>query len=173
MRKLPVVVVLPLVVLAGRPARATKLVPMSVPLLTRQARWVILGRIATVQSFWVGGKVLTRNVVAVSEAWKGPRVARLEFYTLGGRVGRYSMRVIGAPRFARGQEVILFLAQRRSRLFVAGMVQGAFQVIREPGRAFALRSWGGATWTGRPPRRRWRLDHLRAQVLAAVGRRPR
>ncbi len=172
MRKPPVVVVF-LFLLPGPPAAATRLLPLTVRQLTLRADWVILGRIRRTESVWVGRKIVTRNLVEVSQVWKGRRVGRLAFYTLGGRVGRYTMRVIGSPRFSPGQEVVLFLAQRHRRLFVAGMVQGAFQVVRKAGQILAIRRLGAASWAGRPPRSLWALDRLRSQVAAVAGRRAR
>lgn len=50
---------------------------------------------------------------------------------LGGKLGDRWMHVPGTPALTVGQELILFLAGTGERRYVAGMAQGAYELIRE------------------------------------------
>ena len=52
----------------------------------------------------------------------------------GGQVGRYERMVVGAPRFGRGDEVVVFLAGRPPALpSIFGLSQGVYRVTRDAG----------------------------------------
>ncbi|MCD6500141.1 MAG: hypothetical protein J7M25_17750 [Deltaproteobacteria bacterium] len=153
----------------GRHAGATVLAPMTVAQMTNASSLVVRGRILSTSSRWVGHKIVTRVRLQPDEVWKSPagsdKNAVLSFYRLGGKVGRIEMRVEGAARFRRGEHVVLFLAKRASRLYVTGMVQGAFRLRQVQGRWQALRSVGTVGWTGKTPSSRFSLDRLKRLVL--------
>lgn len=50
---------------------------------------------------------------------------------LGGNLGDRWMHVAGTPALNIGQEVVLFLAGTGERRYVAGMAQGAYELIRD------------------------------------------
>ena len=94
---------------------ATTVIPPDFSTLVESSTRVVQATVAGSESAWVsqGGYRVIKTWVTfhVSEHVKGdsqPATLKLEF--LGGRVGEEEMRVEGSPRFAVGEEVILFVA---------------------------------------------------------------
>jgi hypothetical protein len=72
---------------------------------------------------------------------KGDWGSSPHFRVPGGQVGRYRRIVVGAPEFAPGQHVIVFLGARSGSVpYLLGLGQGVFRVVR-----------GGDAWIVTPP----------------------
>jgi hypothetical protein len=76
--------------------------------------------------------VQTRVTIAVSEFFKGRVSSPVTLVVPGGRMGRYQSIVVGAPRFERGQSVVVFLGWEESASpYLVGFSQGLFRVVRD------------------------------------------
>lgn len=156
-------------------AHATFMVPLSLKRLTRRSQMVVEGRVTARQSFWNRSRrrILTRITIRVRRSLKGRKQAgsTVTVQRLGGRIGRIVMRVLGAPRFRPGEDVVVFLNRRRRTLYVTGMAQGKFTVKRHAttGVQAVTRNLNGIRWTSRrvKPSGRMTLNALRAAVKAA------
>lgn len=127
-------------------AFATTVMAVSMRELVAVSGLVVRGRIAAVDSIWVGGGPERSVRVEVSEQFKGEPVAgTVEFRSEGGRVGRWASVVPGAPQFVPGQEVILLLERRSDGAWTpAGLSLGVFFVEPgEGGQSQARRSFDG------------------------------
>ena len=99
-----------LLLLAG-PAQGAQAVALSVEGLTRSADAVVRGQVQA-RSTTVsedGLRVFTLVDVAVSATWRGEAPRTVRVIVPGGVSGRIGQRVEGAPAFAEGEEVVVFL----------------------------------------------------------------
>ena len=103
--------------------------------LGRESPLVVRGRVTALRSFWnnSGTKVFTEATVTVDETYKGRRTGTVSVRQLGGVVGHVRVNVDGAPAWAEGEEVLLFLEPFDGTSFqVAGFSQGKYTVERDP-----------------------------------------
>ena len=137
-----------LLVLWVGPAPATVVLETSVEDMTRVSTLVVHGEVLSVGSYTREGtrmQIVTEVALRVIEVLKGEHEeASLVFTLPGGRVGDYTMRIPGMPRFRAGEEVVLFLERTSDGFAISGMQQGRFLVMTEPvsGMKVALRSFG-------------------------------
>jgi len=117
--------------LLAAPARAAQAVALSVEGLARGADAVVRGQVQA-RSTTVsedGRRVFTLVDVAVSATWRGQAPGTVRVIVPGGVAGRIGQRVEGAPAFAEGEEVVVFLQRAEAGGFrVAGLAQGKFTV---------------------------------------------
>jgi uncharacterized protein (TIGR03382 family) len=114
-------------------ARASTLMALDVPALTRGSELVIHGRVvrATSHPLEGTGRIVTGVEVMVDEVLVGSVASSSVQVTLpGGTVGDLRQHVSGAPELAPGEEVVLFLAPGTEGLRVVGLAQGAFRIQR-------------------------------------------
>jgi hypothetical protein len=114
-------------------AHATVLVPADLSDLSHQAVAIARGRIAAVEPQWKEGRRGIETLVTLETEMylKGSLGATLQFRVPGGTLGRFSSVVVGAPQFAVGQRVILFLGSRGPTIpYVLGLSQGAFRLVQ-------------------------------------------
>jgi hypothetical protein len=117
------------VLMAGGMARATTLQRMSLEELAAAAPAIARVRCITSESRWENGRIWTFTTAEVLEPMKGALPARIILRMIGGQAGSLHSKVEGAPRFAGGEEVILFLAPtRRGDWTVVSWAQGTFRV---------------------------------------------
>jgi hypothetical protein len=95
----------------------------------------------------------------------------VSFRVPGGEVGRYRRVIVGAPRFVRGDEVVLFLKGSAPALPVPfGLGQGVYRVVRagDGGVTVAplVNSEPGRLQRGDPARRPLSLTDFAARVRA-------
>jgi hypothetical protein len=123
----------------GGPVRATVVVPADFAELTAEAGAIAHGRIVRVEARQDERLRVERLVtLQVLEYFKGGWGNVVQFRMPGGTLGRYQTVMIGAPDFAEGDEVVLFLGarpdddrERPARPYVLGMHQGVYRVIAD------------------------------------------
>jgi hypothetical protein len=119
--------------LAMSTAEATTLARMSVAQMTHAAKNIVRARCLSNSTAWDAGEIWTFTTFEVEENWKGmPRDKQITVRLLGGTVGGLTSSVSGVPRFAEGEEVILFLEPTaRGDFSIVSWMQGTFRVRRD------------------------------------------
>jgi hypothetical protein len=146
-------------VVSGRSALATTLVPGDFAQMARESELIVHGTIVNVQGQLTGSRQTIESVVTVqvAETMKGTPTAQTIFRVPGGRVGRYRRVMVGAPEFTAGDEVILFLKGRAPAMAMPyGLSQGVYRVARRAGVATvtpAVVAGTGRVMRGDPSRR--------------------
>jgi hypothetical protein len=106
---------------------------MTVQTLSDFAGQVIVGRVASVRSYWaenprrIESEVRLENV----EYFKGRLANSTASFTLivpGGKVGEMQLQIADAPNFAVGEKWVLFLLPTYKTFPVVGLHQGAFRI---------------------------------------------
>ncbi|HVI75774.1 MAG TPA: hypothetical protein VM683_12385 [Anaeromyxobacteraceae bacterium] len=138
-------------------------VPASVEELALASSAVVRGRVARTEARWSQDhlRIETLAEVEVASAWRGAAPARLEVVLPGGAVDGLAQRVVGAPRLAAGEEVVLFLWRGgdAAHYRVAGLAQGKFTVAGVAARP----DLSGTTFV---PRARLRAGDRRVEAMA-------
>jgi hypothetical protein len=140
-RRLSLVLLMCCVVVGPTASRlhATIVVPADFAELTVEAGAIAHGRIVRVEARQDDRLRVERLVtLQVLEYFKGGWGNVVQFRMPGGALGRYQTVMIGAPDFAEGDEVVLFLGarpeddrDRPARPYVIGMHQGVYRVIAD------------------------------------------
>jgi hypothetical protein len=117
-------------VLAALPAAAAVFRTTTVEEATRTSDAVVRGRVEkrTSRLSKDGTTIVTDVVVSVASAWKGDPGARVTVTIPGGEVGDQGVWVDGAPTFADGEEVVLFLGRRGGGWNVNDLALGKYRV---------------------------------------------
>lgn len=111
---------------------ATVIVPIEFRELVTTAPVIVHGQVVDVRSRWVDGRrsLETFVTIAAAEYLKGNLGEHLTIRVPGGQMGRYRTVFVGAPEFAAGDEVVLFLKRAgQSNPYIIGLSQGAFRVV--------------------------------------------
>ncbi|MGH9161850.1 MAG: hypothetical protein ACRD2X_17940 [Vicinamibacteraceae bacterium] len=113
--------------------RATVVVPTDLNELVRESLAIVRGRVVSVQARQGQGRQVERLVsLDVITYYKGDLGKSIVFRVPGGTLGRYRTMVIGAPEYADGEEVVLFLnARGPSMPHVLGLFQGTYRVVED------------------------------------------
>jgi hypothetical protein len=117
--------------LCASPSLAAEATALSVEGLARGSHVVVRGQVLnqTVTASPDGRRLHTLVDVRVASAWRGPGVSLVRVIVPGGILGEVGQRVDGAPAFAPGEEVVLFLHRAEAGGHrVTGMAQGKFSV---------------------------------------------
>jgi hypothetical protein len=124
------VLVLLLVLFAPVPALATVLLPADFATVVNGADLIVAGQIVDVRSQLTGDRSIESYVtLAVDQTIKGQPAPTVTFRVPNGTVGRYRRITIGAPEFARGDRVVLFLRGRAPLVpTVFGLNQGVYRI---------------------------------------------
>jgi hypothetical protein len=125
-----------LLALAALPAAASTFLHMSRAELVAAADAVVVGRVASVESFWTdsGRLIVTEATVTVERTVVGQAPAQLVIRTAGGTVDKYSVEAHGFPEFVAGQRLLVFLraaASGEARWEVVGYRQGQYRILRD------------------------------------------
>lgn len=110
-------------------ASGTTLKRMSVREMSQAAHAIVRARCITSSARWDAGEIWTFTTFDVEETWKGTVPARITVPLLGGTAGSLTSTVSGVPRFAPGEQVVLFLERTAAGDFSIGSwVQGTFRL---------------------------------------------
>ena len=158
--------VLPALLLAFALPAAASVVPyLGLEDLGREGQVIVVGEVSEVEPGLSddGRIIVTRVTVRIERALKGGPREMVTLEIPGGTLGGTTLVASGAPRFATGERVVLFLEpQAEGRFGVAGWNQGKFTVRRDPhtGRDLVTQPGGGSLYVdrnGRPAPRDPRL----------------
>ena len=112
---------------------ATVLIPADFATVVTEAGVIVHGRVVDVRSGLTGPRRVIESfvTVAVLESLKGAPGASVTFRVPNGQVGRYRRILVGAPEFAEGDEVVVFLTGRPPAMpTLFGLSQGVYRVTR-------------------------------------------
>jgi hypothetical protein len=127
--------------------------------MARESELIVRGTVTNVESQIAGAGLAIESLITlqVAETIKGRASEQTVFRVPGGKVGRYRRVMVGAPEFAAGDEVILFLKGRAPAMAMPyGLSQGVYRVSRARGSAVvtpAVVSSTGRVVRGDPARR--------------------
>lgn len=113
---------------------AMVLVPAEFSEMVTASELVVHGRVVGIRPQIVGDRRTIETVitVAVLDALKGQPGETVYFRVPGGQIGRYRRFMVGAPEFASGEEVVLFLKGRPPAVpFPFGLSQGVYRVVHD------------------------------------------
>lgn len=172
-------VVAAICLLCGEHLSAMVVVPAGFSEMVIDSELVVHGRVVAVRPQIVGDRRTIETVVtiAVVDALKGQPGPTVYFRVPGGQVGRYRRFMVGAPEFAEGQEVVLFLKGRPPVVpFPFGLSQGVYRVVRgADGRSLvtppAVAEAAGRVVRGDPSRRPVELSAFARNVRDIAGSR--
>ena len=172
--------------LAGAGVRAAVILPADLATLVSGARAVVHGHVVAVEPRWVEGRRRIESLVTLSveEYLKGNLGDEVTFKVPGGQMGPYRSFMVGAPSFAEGDEVVVFLSAQQGPTipWISGFNQGVFRVVEKgtgvkmvlPGVSLAPDEGGRQVVRGDPARQRIALaafaDRVRALVREGSGR---
>ena len=157
-------------------AAATTIVPADFADMVSGSQTIVHGRVVDVRAQATSGRKSIESIVtiAVLDAIKGPASARVVFRVPGGQIGRYRRTMVGAPEFAEGDEVVLFLSGRTPALPTPfGLSQGVYRVSRSAAQALVtplLTERAGRVVRGDPARRPLTMDAFARRVRAEMER---
>jgi hypothetical protein len=112
---------------------ATVLLPADFATVVTEAGVIVHGTVVDVRSDLTGPRRAIESfvTVAVIESLKGAPGASVTFRVPNGQVGRYRRILVGAPEFAEGDEVVVFLQGRPPAMpTLFGLSQGVYRVTR-------------------------------------------
>ena len=116
-------------------ASAISLVPMTFDELVAGSVAVVYARVAEVRGQWTADRRGIDSVMTIDalEYFKGDLSDRVTVRTPGGRAGGMINLIPGAPVFAEGDLVVLFLKASGPSIPVpTGLTQGVFRVTLDP-----------------------------------------
>jgi hypothetical protein len=160
--------------------RATTLVPADLGELSRDALAIVRGRVSRVDGRWTDDRRGIETIVTldVDEYLKGDLGATVQFRLPGGLLGRFRSIVVGAPRFALDDRVVVFLGAKGPVIpYLVGFSQGVYRVVPDPTAREAWRVTPPALTSdsasvvprGDPSRVPLPLDVFEARVRALAG----
>jgi hypothetical protein len=110
---------------------ATVLLPAEFREIVAGSQIIVHGQVVDVRAEWVDGRRRIESLITVrpSAFVRGTPTAAVTFRVPGGQIGRYKSMTVGAPSFAAGEEVVLFLRSSGPAMpRVFGLNQGVFRV---------------------------------------------
>lgn len=128
------------------PAQCTIVVRQDLNDLAKNSEAVVRAVVRGEAAAWDADRrfIWTTTTFDVVETWKGTLAGRASLRELGGEVGTQGMRVVGAPQYAAGEEVVLFLYKDAQGFWrTQGWTQGKFLLAADaerPGRGLAVAS---------------------------------
>ena len=132
-RRWGIIVAATAICLSTTAALAMVVVPAEFSEIVTGSDLVVHGRVVAIRPQIVGDRRTIETVitVAVVDALKGQPGETVYFRVPGGQVGPYRRVMIGAPEFAEGEEVVLFLKGRAPGVpYPFGLSQGVYRVVR-------------------------------------------
>jgi len=153
---------------------ATTLVPADFAQMAKESELIVHGIVVRVDAQLAGSTRAIESLITVqvSDTLKGTSAEQTVFRVPGGKVGRYRRVMVGAPEFATGDEVILFLKGRAPAIAMPyGLSQGVYRVARTGGTAVVtpvVVSGVGRVVRGDPTRRPLDPATFARQVQSAL-----
>jgi len=132
---------------AASTASATVLLPADLQTVVTESGVIVHGRVVDVRSMVTAPPHGIESFVtlAVVDALKGNPGPSVTFRVPNGQVGRFRRVVVGAPEFAEGDEVVVFLRGRAPAIpALVGLSQGVYRVARQAGAPAVLLRGGPA-----------------------------
>jgi len=132
--------------LASIPMRGTTVVPPKFSELVNESDYIVRAVVKSVKSEWREKNqrrhIYTWVELEVLEVINGTPPQPLVLQMLGGRVGDDEMVIEGMPRFAVGQEDILFVRGNGRQFFpLTAAMHGRYPIVREKsGQAYVMRN---------------------------------
>ncbi len=127
--------VLAILLAVGVPVSAIVVRPLTFEQLVGESTAIVYGRVSDVRGQWTADRQGIDSLVTLDsiEYFKGTLGGNLTVRVPGGQVGRLVHVLPGAPRFAPGDIVVLFLKASGPALpIVTGTTQGVFRVTADP-----------------------------------------
>jgi len=118
------------------PVRATMVIPPDFNSMVHRAEVIFRGKVTDVRSEW-SGEGSQRCIVSyitfdVLKALKGKPASPYVMKMLGGTVADQTMEVSGAPKFAVGDETLLFVEHNGTQFIpLVGIMHGYFRVGKD------------------------------------------
>jgi hypothetical protein len=110
-------------------AGAATLEKLSVEEMAQKATLIVRGKVTGCAGENRGSMIYTRCQMTVSERWKGEAGTQVDFVVPGGTARGLTQIFTGTPKFATGEEHVLFLWAGRSKINqVIGLSQGKFDI---------------------------------------------
>jgi len=122
------------ILLLATTASATTILRMDLPQLVNKADSIVQGRVDEVYVQWDAERKLAFTYISVNvgDPMKGERRRSVLIKQVGGKVGALSVNVAGMPKFAKGEEVLVFLKDQQDGTFmVLGMNQGKYEITAD------------------------------------------
>jgi hypothetical protein len=111
------------------PAVCATLERLSLDEMIDSSTAIVRGRATGSYSAFSGRTIYTHYTIKVSETYKGKPQAQVSVAVLGGAANQLRQTFSGAPKFATGQEYVLFLWTSQAGVTqVIGFSQGAFSL---------------------------------------------
>ena len=159
---------------------AMVVVPAEFSEMVTASELVVHGRVVEIRPQIVGDRRTIETVVTLTvlDAIKGKPGTTVYFRVPGGQIGRYRRFMVGAPEFAAGDEVVLFLKGRPPAVpFPFGLSQGVYRVVRDgDGRSLVtppvVSEAAGRVVRGDVSRRPLELSAFTRNVRAIAERQP-
>ena len=124
------------------PFFATTVLKMELPQLVSASDSIVQGRVESVQARYENNRIYTYVSLVVEDPLKGERRRAVLLRQLGGTIGAKRTWVAGMPEFKSGDQVIVFLRDRRDGTFdVTGLNQGKYEIVND----FAVANVSGIT----------------------------
>ena len=111
---------------------ATTVVKMDLPSLVKEADRIVQARVDHIDVKWEDKMAYTYVYLNVEDPMKGERRSTAIIRQMGGQIGSLNVDVPGMPKFAPGEEVIVFLKDAGNGAYhVLGLNQGKYAVNDE------------------------------------------
>ncbi len=111
----------------------------SIKKLTEDAALIVIGKVESQTAQWENGNIFTHVTLEVKQCLKGKLPNKFVVVkNYGGTIGETSQIVSGAPEFAPGKEVMLFLVAWRDEYYIHSIALGEFTLIQENNRRYAI-----------------------------------
>jgi hypothetical protein len=121
---------IPAGLLLAAPVLATTVQKMELPQLVSASDNIVQGRVESAEARFESNRIYTYVSIVVDEPLKGERRRAVLLKQPGGTLGARRTWIAGMPQFNPGDEVIVFLRDRRDGTFdVTGLNQGKYDIV--------------------------------------------
>jgi len=152
---------------------ATAVSRLSLEEMVHGSDLIVIGQVTRVWSAWDGQHrfIWTHHEIAVHDVAKGGRNQKITVSEPGGVVNGVGMRIAGAPAYAPGEQVLLFLERvPNGYLRSLGMGQGKLRISVD-GRVHLTHSGADLVQAGKPGTNGTNLESLDGVAAAHVRER--